>query len=159
MAAETGHLLLHSLADPGLEPTRCGHGQRHPAYGLPLILATLPFTTQLCVPLLAPRSIVGGLCVYSRAPRFFGEESISLLLAFAREGAIAIENAHLYEEARHGLEMQTLLLREMHHRVRNNLQRTASLLRMQANRSTRRQRGAPPPARERDPYPVYRARA
>ena len=94
----------------------------------------LPFATQLCVPLLAPRSIVGGLCIYSRSHRFFSEEQISLLLAFAREGAIAIENAHLYEEARRGLEMQTLLLREMHHRVRNNLQRTASLLRMQANR-------------------------
>ncbi|HMA35240.1 MAG TPA: GAF domain-containing protein [Chloroflexia bacterium] len=94
----------------------------------------LPFATQLCVPMLAPRSIVGGIGIYSRVPRLFGEEQISLLLAFAREGAIAIENAHLYEETRRGLEMQTLLLREMHHRVRNNLQRMASLLRMQANR-------------------------
>ncbi|MGI8588899.1 MAG: GAF domain-containing protein [Chloroflexia bacterium] len=94
----------------------------------------LPFATQLCVPLLAPRSIVGGICIYSKAARRFSEEQISLLLAFAREGAIAIENAYLYDETRRGLEMQTLLLREMHHRVRNNLQRAASLLRMQANR-------------------------
>jgi two-component sensor histidine kinase len=96
----------------------------------------LPFATHLCVPLLAPRSIVGGICIYSRKARTLTEEQVSLLLAFAREGAIAIENAHLYEEARRGLEMKTLLLREMHHRVRNNLQRTASLLRMQANRLT-----------------------
>ncbi len=129
---ETG-LLLQSLDDPGLNLPGVGMDNATPLR-VAADFGDLPFTTQLCVPLLAPRSIVGGLCVYSRAPRFFGEESISLLLAFAREGAIAIENAHLYEEARHGLEMQTLLLREMHHRVRNNLQRTASLLRMQANR-------------------------
>ncbi len=129
---ETG-LLLQSLDDPGLNLPGVGMDNATPLR-VAADFGDLPFTTQLCVPLLAPRSIVGGLCVYSRAPRFFGEEAISLLLAFAREGAIAIENAHLYEEARHGLEMQTLLLREMHHRVRNNLQRTASLLRMQANR-------------------------
>ena len=129
---ETG-LLLQSLDDPGLNLPGVGMDNATPLR-VAADFGDLPFTTQLCVPLLAPRSIVGGLCVYNRAPRFFGEEAISLLLAFAREGAIAIENAHLYEEARHGLEMQTLLLREMHHRVRNNLQRTASLLRMQANR-------------------------
>ncbi len=129
---ETG-LLLQSLDDPSLNLPGVGMDNATPLR-VAADFGDLPFTTQLCVPLLAPRSIVGGLCVYSRAPRFFGEEPISLLLAFAREGAIAIENAHLYEEARHGLEMQTLLLREMHHRVRNNLQRTASLLRMQANR-------------------------
>ncbi|HUS13765.1 MAG TPA: GAF domain-containing protein [Chloroflexia bacterium] len=128
-----GHV-LHTIADAA-SLTLAGVGMDDAA---PLWLAGepdgLPFATRLGVPLLAPRSIVGGIFVYSRAPRFFGEEAIRLLLAFAREGAIAIENAHLYEEARRGLRMQTLLLREMHHRVRNNLQRTASLLRMQANR-------------------------
>jgi two-component sensor histidine kinase len=130
--SEAGDLLT-ALDDPGQYLAGVGMDDAAPLR-MGADFGSLPFATQLCVPLLAPRSIVGGLCVYSREPRLFGEEAISLLLAFAREGAIAIENAQLYEEARHGMEMQTLLLREMHHRVRNNLQRTASLLRMQANR-------------------------
>ena len=130
---ESGHL-LHSIAhDLSLNLPGVGMDTVTPLW-IDADSDGLPFATQLCVPLLAPRSIVGGICIYSREPRTFSEEQVSLLLAFAREGAIAIENAHLYEEARHGLEIQTLLLREMHHRVRNNLQRTASLLRMQANR-------------------------
>ncbi len=130
---ESGQLLHKIADDPSLSLPGIGMDSVTPIR-IGADPGGLPFATQLCVPLLAPRSIVGGICIYSRTPRGFSEEQISLLLAFAREGAIAIENAHLYEEARHGMEMQALLLREMHHRVRNNLQRTASLLRMQAHR-------------------------
>jgi two-component sensor histidine kinase len=45
-----------------------------------------------------------------------------------------VENARLYEAALHGLEVKTWLLREMNHRVRNNLARAVSLLQMQRRR-------------------------
>lgn len=132
-SSEAAHVLHSINNDPSLSLPGVGMDAVTPVW-VRARPDTPPFASQLCVPLLAPRSIVGGICIYTREPRVFSEEQLSLLLAFAREGAIAIENAHLYEETRRGLEMKTLLLREMHHRVRNNLQRTASLLRMQAHR-------------------------
>jgi GAF domain-containing protein len=94
----------------------------------------LAYQAVFCVPLSAPRGIVGAICLYSRAPHTFNPEQIALLSAFAREGAIAVENARLYEAALHGLEVKTWLLREMNHRVRNNLARAVSLLQMQRRR-------------------------
>ncbi|HEY7355575.1 MAG TPA: sensor histidine kinase, partial [Ktedonobacterales bacterium] len=44
---------------------------------------------------------------------------------------IAIENARLYEETRRGLASKSLLLQEMHHRVKNNLQTVAGILSLQ----------------------------
>jgi two-component sensor histidine kinase len=94
----------------------------------------LAYQAVFCVPLSAPRGIVGAICLYRKAPRTFNPEQIALLSAFAREGAIAVENARLYEAALHGLEVKTWLLREMNHRVRNNLARAVSLLQMQQRR-------------------------
>ena len=94
----------------------------------------LAYQAVFCVPLSAPRGIVGAICLYSTAARTFNPEQIALLSAFAREGAIAVENARLYEAALHGLEVKTWLLREMNHRVRNNLARAVSLLQMQRRR-------------------------
>ena len=93
-----------------------------------------PTSRVFCVPLSAPRGIVGAICLYCNAARTFNPEQIALLSAFAREGAIAVENARLYEAALHGLEVKTWLLREMNHRVRNNLARAVSLLQMQRRR-------------------------
>jgi two-component system, sensor histidine kinase PdtaS len=57
------------------------------------------------------------------------------VLTFANEAAIAIDNARLYEEARHGLEIKTVLLRDLHHRVKNNLATVAGILSLQGRRT------------------------
>ncbi|MCL5946508.1 MAG: sensor histidine kinase, partial [Chloroflexi bacterium] len=57
---------------------------------------------------------------------------LPLLLAFCDEAALALENAQLY---RQGLQAKSLLLAEMHHRVKNNLQTIAALLSMQKRRA------------------------
>jgi two-component sensor histidine kinase/putative methionine-R-sulfoxide reductase with GAF domain len=87
------------------------------------------------LPMLTGRRIVGAICVFhnSRPPE--NRESTSLLDAFCDSAAIAIENADLYEEARRGYTRTSILLQEMHHRVRNNLQTVAALLSMQARHS------------------------
>jgi two-component sensor histidine kinase len=46
-----------------------------------------------------------------------------------------MENARLFEEARDGLRKRETLLREMHHRVKNNLAQVAAILNMQRRRS------------------------
>ena len=53
----------------------------------------------LSVPLLAADRVLGALAVYRDAPGPFGQDQIGLLQALAAQGAIAIENARLFEEA------------------------------------------------------------
>jgi two-component sensor histidine kinase len=73
--------------------------------------------------------------VYTTERHEFSEDQIALLFTFANDAAIAIENARIYEEIRRALEMKSTLLQEMHHRVKNNLQMMASLLRLQMRRT------------------------
>jgi two-component sensor histidine kinase len=46
-----------------------------------------------------------------------------------------MENARLFTQTQQGLRTRELLLREMHHRVKNNLQQVASILSMQGRRT------------------------
>jgi two-component sensor histidine kinase/putative methionine-R-sulfoxide reductase with GAF domain len=92
------------------------------------------FRMLFVVPLVAPRGIMGGICLYNREDKSFEEDQVRLLDAFAREAAIAVENARLYDAALRGLQTKSAMLQEMNHRVRNNLQTVAGLLSMQLRR-------------------------
>jgi two-component system, sensor histidine kinase PdtaS len=85
----------------------------------------------LCVPLEVKGNILGCICIYSSHRHQLSPEQMQLVITFANEAAIAIENARLYEEARRGLELKSILLRELHHRVKNNLATVAGILSLQ----------------------------
>ncbi len=92
------------------------------------------YRTLVCIPMPGHRGILGAMSLYDRDYRDFDEEELALYSAFAHQAAIAIQNAHLYDEAQRALEVKSILLKEMHHRVRNNLQTVAALLSLQRRR-------------------------
>ncbi len=99
----------------------------------PLVSAEMH--SVLCVPLQVKQKVLGCICIYSRHRHMLSQEQMQLVITFANEAAIAIDNAHLFEEARRGLEIKTTLLRELHHRVKNNLATVAGILSLQRRRT------------------------
>ena len=89
----------------------------------------------LCVPLIARHGPLGALCVFSSQRHLLNNHQLQLVMTFANVAAIAMENARLFEQTREGLRTKEALLREMHHRVKNNLQQVASILNMQRRRA------------------------
>lgn len=85
----------------------------------------------LCVPLKSREKVRGAICVFSGQRYSLSHEQMQLVITFANEATVAIENARLYEETRRGLASKSLLLQEMHHRVKNNLQTVAGILSLQ----------------------------
>jgi two-component system, sensor histidine kinase PdtaS len=79
----------------------------------------------LAVPLIVREKAIGVLSCYTNRPRTFSESDIALFSTLANQTALAIENARLVTNA--------AVVREMHHRIKNNLQTVAMLLRMQAS--------------------------
>ena len=82
------------------------------------------------VPLQVKNKMIGVLNCYTDKPHKFTEEEISFLTALGNHAAIAIEHAKLM--------VRSAIIQEMHHRVKNNLQQVASLLRLQMHYAGKR---------------------
>ncbi len=79
--------------------------------------------SMICVPLTIQKRPVGVLTCYTDVVRDFHADEVKALETLAKQAAVSIEHAKL--QVRH------TLMQEMHHRVKNNLQQVASLLRLQ----------------------------
>lgn len=83
--------------------------------------------SMICIPLIVQDRPVGVMSCYTGETRQFSEDEISVLMTLAQQTAVTIEHSRL--QVRH------TLMQEMHHRVKNNLQQVASLLRLQLRQS------------------------
>lgn len=83
--------------------------------------------SMICIPLIVQDRPVGVMSCYTGEVRQFSDDEISALQTLAQQTAVSIEHSRL--QVRH------TLMQEMHHRVKNNLQQVASLLRLQLRQS------------------------
>ena len=79
--------------------------------------------SMLSVPLIVREKVIGVMNCYTGTRVAFTPQQTALCATLANQTALAIENARLSTSA--------AIVREMHHRIKNNLQTVAMLLRME----------------------------
>ncbi|MCC6731350.1 MAG: GAF domain-containing protein [Chthonomonadales bacterium] len=95
----------------------------HPEYLFPSIAQKAGLCSLASVPLWVKGEVIGVLNCYTEKVHEFPKEELTILQALSAQAALAIETAKLM--------VKSAVIQEMHHRVKNNLQQIASLVRLQ----------------------------
>lgn len=109
--------------------------------------ATTWVQSYLAMPIKVRNTTIGLVSFYGKDPGMFSEKTIRTIEPFVFSAGVALENARLFTEVqkelterkeaeeriRRSLKEKEILLMEIHHRVKNNLNIVASLLNLQAD--------------------------
>ncbi|UCH35731.1 MAG: GAF domain-containing protein, partial [Armatimonadota bacterium] len=90
--------------------------------------------SMLAVPLIAKGKAIGAIAAFNRSAQPFTSAQERLLGAMAAEASVAIENARLYTEGREQARSMRLLMEEVNHRVKNNLQSIIGIIQLDMSR-------------------------
>lgn len=91
--------------------------------------------SELCVPLKLADRVIGVLDVQENTVNAFDYSDLQAMETLADQVAIAIENSRMYQQAQRDAEAKTTLLKEVNHRVNNNLAAIIGLISMEQNRA------------------------
>lgn len=89
----------------------------------------------LSVPVFLGDELVGQITV-ANAPRSYDQDDLDYIGRLAAICALAIQNKRGEQEIKQSLQDKEVLLREIHHRVKNNMQIISSLLNLQINQTS-----------------------
>lgn len=90
----------------------------------------LELTTRslITIPLTIQGRVIGALQALDSEPGRFDTSDLALMESLAATAAFAVENARLYSQARQDAKVRAILLREVNHRVKNNLSAIIGIL-------------------------------
>lgn len=95
-------------------------------------LKTPKLKNVLVVPVVLGEELVGVIAL-SNSPNEYTEDDLDVVERLAVFYSLAIQNKNAEEEIQQSLNDKNILLREIHHRVKNNMQIISSLMNLQMN--------------------------
>lgn len=90
----------------------------------------------LGVPMIIGDNVIGAIAVQSyNDPNLYSEKDIEILSFISEEIALAIKHKIADDQIKRDLQEKTVLLQEIYHRTKNNMQVISSMLKIEARRS------------------------
>ncbi len=102
------------------------------------------FLSLMSAPLILYNNALGVLSLTSPIPHAFDSHHQNLLENLAAYAAIALQNARLFEQTRRDASINKILLKEVNHRVKNNLASILAIINMELNHLRQQTNGKTP---------------